>query len=399
MVYLKKHIHIALGYFVIIALLGIVLRLFTIVVVPANYRYIVHTHSHIALLGWVYTALTTLIYKIYLIKKVIPRTYTVIFWSMQVTIIGMLITFPFMGYALFSIIFSTLFILASYWFVWLFISHTSKEQKRTLSYTYIRAALYYMVLSSIGPWALGVIMNTLGNTSIWYKIAIYFYLHFQYNGWYIVALFGVFLYILEKSNILISKSKSNLLYLSLQIGTLLSFFLSVLWTEPHTIFYILGGIGALFLIVAYYVLITIIIECYPRLYKYINSTERTLLKIVLVFLGLKIILQTISAIPYFSELAYSIIDFVIAYLHLTFLGIVSLCIFAFLSLLQLLRLSKTSIVLFLIGFFGSEILIIYKGLAIWLQFSLYPYYFTSLATISSLMAVAIISLLIYQLKL
>lgn len=398
MVYLKKHIHIALGYFLIIALLGLLLRLFTIIEVPANYRYIVHTHSHIALLGWVYTALTTIIYTIYLTKKTISKIYKIIFWSTQVTIIGMLITFPFIGYALFSIIFSTLFLLASYWFVWFFITQTTEEQKSRISYTYIRTALYYMILSSIGPWALGIIMNTLGSTSIWYKIAIYFYLHFQYNGWYIVALFGVFFYMLEKNNILISKTKSKTLYLTLQIGILLSFFLSVLWTEPHPVFYILGGIGALFQIVAYYILVKISIENRSLLYQHFTSLERMLLKIALVLLGLKIVLQVISAIPYFSQLAYSILDFVIGYLHLTFLGVVSLCIFAFLSHLQLLRLSKFSVVVFLIGFFGSELLIIYKGLVTWLQLPLFSYYFTFLAVISGLMAIAILHLLLYPIK-
>ena len=398
MVYLKKHIHIALAYFLIIALLGLLLRLFTIIEVPANYRYIVHTHSHIALLGWVYTALTTIIYTIYLTKKTISKIYKIIFWSTQVTIIGMLVTFPFIGYALFSIIFSTLFLLASYWFVWFFITQTTEEQKSRISYTYIRTALYYMILSSIGPWALGIIMNTLGSTSIWYKIAIYFYLHFQYNGWYIVALFGVFFYMLEKNNILISKTKSKTLYLTLQIGILLSFFLSVLWTEPHPIFYILGGIGALLQIVAYYILVKISIENRSLLYPHFTSLERMLLKIALVLLGLKIILQAISAIPYFSQLAYSILDFVIGYLHLTFLGVVSLCIFAFLSHLQLLRLSKISVVVFLIGFFGSELLIIYKGLVTWLQLPLFSYYFTSLAVISGLMVIAILHLLLYPIK-
>ncbi|WP_103071611.1 hypothetical protein [Aquimarina sediminis] len=398
MAYLKKHINIALGYFLIIALLGLLLRLFTVIPIAANYKYVIHTHSHIALLGWVYTALTTLIYKIYLTKKEIYKTYKIIFWSTQVTIIGMLVTFPFMGYALYSIIFSTLFLLASYWFTWFFITHTSKEQKGTFSYKCIRIALYYMILSSIGPWALGAIMNTLGNTSIWYKNAIYFYLHFQYNGWYIMALLGIFFFILEQKKISVSKPKPNILYTTLQTGILLSFFLSVLWTEPHFVFYILGGVGALFQIVAYYILIKIIIDCRPQLYNHFSTTERALFILVTSLLGLKIGLQAISSIPYFSELAYGIIDFVIGYLHLTFLGVVSLCLFAFLSHLKLLKLSKISMALFVIGFLGSEILIIYKGIVIWLELSLFPNYFFSLACISSLMAIGIIYLLVYQLK-
>ena len=168
MINLKKHTIIALGYFLIIALLGMLMRLFPVVDIPINYRFIVHTHSHIALLGWIYTGLTTLIYKLYLSGKEIDRKYKFLFWCTQATIVGMLLTFPVEGYALSSIVFSTLFLLASYGFVWFFIKYTSEEQKKTGSYKFIRTDLWYMVISSIGPWALGLIMNTFGSTSPWY---------------------------------------------------------------------------------------------------------------------------------------------------------------------------------------------------------------------------------------
>ena len=171
----KNHSTIALGYFLIIAFLGLLLRLFHVVDIPIDFKHIVHGHSHIALLGWIYTALTTLIYKLFLSEKLVDKKYKIIFWSTQITIIGMLFTFPFIGYALFSIIFSSLFIIATYFFVWLFLKYTSSEQKQTNSYKIIRAALWFMVLSSLGPWALGIIMNTLGSSSPLYRNAIYFY--------------------------------------------------------------------------------------------------------------------------------------------------------------------------------------------------------------------------------
>ncbi len=58
MIDIKKHLQIALGYFLIIAFLGVLLRLFHIIDVPVNYRFMVHSHSHVALLGWLYTALS-----------------------------------------------------------------------------------------------------------------------------------------------------------------------------------------------------------------------------------------------------------------------------------------------------------------------------------------------------
>ena len=71
---LKTHTKLALGYFVLAALLGCVLRFFKVLEIPITYKFIVHTHSHIALLGWVYLALTTLLYKLYLSNAKVHKT-------------------------------------------------------------------------------------------------------------------------------------------------------------------------------------------------------------------------------------------------------------------------------------------------------------------------------------
>ena len=138
----------------------------------------------------------------------------------------MLCSFPFQGYALFSIVFSTLFLLASYWFTWFFLKHTPVALKKTNSYKCMRISLWYLVISSLGPWALGAIMNTLGAQSIWYRLAIYFYLHFLYNGWMLLALVGIVFYIFEQHKIIVSKKAFRNFFWSLNLGVLLSFFLS-----------------------------------------------------------------------------------------------------------------------------------------------------------------------------
>ena len=77
---LKLHIKITLVYFLLAAALGVVLRSFHSVEIPVNYKFFVHTHSHIALLGWVYMALTSLLYKLYLNKLDFDKKYRKIFW-------------------------------------------------------------------------------------------------------------------------------------------------------------------------------------------------------------------------------------------------------------------------------------------------------------------------------
>lgn len=395
---LKKHSTLAIGYFLLIAIIGVLMRLFTIIDIQANYKYLLHTHSHIALLGWVYTALTTLIYKFYLYDISIAKKYKIIFWCTQGTIIGMLLTFPFTGYALFSILFSTLFLIVSYGFTWLFLKYTSKDQKKTYSYKCIRIALWYMVLSSIGPWALGIIMNTSGNTSVLYRNAIYFYLHFQYNGWFIMSLFGILFYLFEQKNLKFSKRTFNRFFWLFNSGVVTTFFISILWMKPHQLFYWVTCLGSLFQLVAFGVLIKVIFLFWNKLKETISKNVLFLLKTIAFFFSIKLLMQFIGALPYFSHLISSQIDFIIAYIHWIFLGIVSLSLLTFLYYFKLINLSRRIILIYLIGFVLTEGFIFYKGIMILFQFPLGENYFTYLVLASIILLIAIAGVFGVQFK-
>ena len=390
---LRKHITIGLSYFIMAAVLGVVLRAMRTIQIPVEYRFLVHTHSHIALLGWVYIALTTLLFGLYLKQQNLDRRYKRIFWFTQLTIIGMLISFPIQGYALFSIIFSTLFLFASYWFTYFFNKNVSKAHKATNSYKCIKWALGYMVISSFGPWALGAIMGTLGAESVWYRMAIYFYLHFQYNGWMVLALVGALLYGLERGGLLIPKKKFNLFFWSMNIGIVLSFFLSTLWTQPTVLPYFLGGIGAVFQIYAFVLLVKIFLGFKQLRNTLFTSLQGRMLKMVAWLYAVKILLQLFSAFPYFSNLAATVVDFTIGYLHWTFLGVVTLGLFFLLDFFKLLQLDRRGYYIYLIGFFGTEILIFHKGIMAWQGWPIFDAYFEVLTAVSLLLPMALIFIL------
>lgn len=389
MINLQRHTDIALGYFFTAALLGIVLRMFFVTEIPANFRYVVHGHSHIALLGWVYLALTTLIYRMYFFKSEKSKTYLKIFWFTNITLIGMLFTFPFTGYALFSIIFSTLFLFASYFFAWFVMKNIPKQYKYTKSWKLIKAALWYLVISSIGPWAIGGVMATLGNTSIWYKLSIYFYLHFQYNAWFILALIGILFFIFEKFKIQLDRKLFKSFFLLINAGLILSLFLSALWVEPPLIIYILAAAGSVLQLIAFYKLFLILKKSWSELQEKLKPFINFLLKLCGILLTVKILLQLLTAIPLFSELSALYTDFVIGYLHWTFLGVVSISLFSFLKHFQLLKLRKTSFWLYFIGFILSELLIFYKGTSAWLGLPFFENYFIILVSVSALMPVGV----------
>jgi hypothetical protein len=396
MIKAKTQSFIALAYFLIASSLGIILRLFPTTDINVTYKYIVHTHSHIALLGWVYIALTTLIFHV-CIKKEAVRKYSMIFWGTQITILGMLFSFPITGYALFSIIFSTLFLICSYWFFLFFKKHHHLN-KHNYGYKFINASLLFMAISSIGPWALGIIMNTLGNTSHWYKNAIYFYLHFQYNGWFIFCLLGLFFLLLERHQVSIQKKTISTFYKLMVLSCVLTLFLSFLWITPPVYIYGLAFLGSFLQLIAVFKLHQIINTIKSDLHKKLSSISIQLLRFIYILFIFKIASQTLTAFPYFAELVSQLKDFVIGYLHLTFLGIVSLSLFVFLKEFGLIKLSNLWVRIYLSGFIISETLIFYKGFCNWQQLSIINHYFEILVIASAFIPIGVLGIFIQNIK-
>lgn len=87
-------------------------------------------------------------------------------------------------------------------------------------------------------------MTQFGSDSVWYKIAIYFYLHFQYNGWFFMALIGVLLWTLEGKGIKLPNRILKRIYILLNLAIITTFLLSILWIKdmPKWI-YAIGGMG------------------------------------------------------------------------------------------------------------------------------------------------------------
>lgn len=365
---IRLHFRLALVYFLVAALFGLALRGFGVFDLPGKYRFLVHTHSHIALLGWVYLALTTLIYHAFLHSSSIWARYHRLFLFTQLTLVGMLVSFPFQGYAFWSILFSTLFLLASYGYFAFFLSNSRADQRKAPGFRLVRASLLYMVLSSLGPWALGGIMNTLGPESAWYRLAIYFYLHFQYNGWMVLALAGLGLHLAGKRGIGLLPKRFETGFWLLQSGIVLSFFLSTLWMEPPGVFYVIGGLGALLQLAGF---LYIGSALWAGLRQRFNGWAiHRLLVFVLVLFGVKLLLQALSALPAFVTLIAGNIDYIIGYLHLTFLGILTPALWLLGKSQRIIRLPVGGTGVFLLGFVLSELLIFLRGSQGWLNFSI-----------------------------
>ncbi|MEQ8715752.1 MAG: hypothetical protein RIC80_22245, partial [Cyclobacteriaceae bacterium] len=183
---MKHQVRTALAFFLIAALIGWALRSVQSGWLMLNFKYLLHTHSHVALIGWVYNGCFIILQRIIIADNARTSYYNRLFWITQITILGMLVSFPFQGYGAVSITFSTLYIFASYVLGWRAYIDVGSQAKpvRTL----VRAGVVFLFLSSIGPFALGYFMSQGLGDSIYYKLSIYWFLHFLYNGFFLMVM-------------------------------------------------------------------------------------------------------------------------------------------------------------------------------------------------------------------
>ncbi|MAN86115.1 MAG: cytochrome C [Algoriphagus sp.] len=373
----------AVGFFLIAALLGMTMRAFYIVEIPVlEYRHILHTHSHIALLGWGFMMLIgTMIFELEG-KESFGKKYGGLFIALLVSLLGMLFSFPVQGYGVVSISFSTLFVLLSYAFIFK-LWKTLGQRENTLGIRLIRWSLIGYLISTFGLWALGPVTATLGRMHEMYFMTIQWFLHFQLNAWFVLGTLGLIVFFAEKRGIkiLISSIQQGLL-----IGSVfLTFALAITWAEPSPIFFWINSLAVLIQALAYYLLLQKIIKILPGLF--LQPFPKMLIVLALVSLVAKAILQVLLVIPEVAVISYTIRLYVIGFLHLVMLGAMTFGIGG-LALeegrLPATLSSKIGWSLILGGFLGTELLLFGQGTMVWMQWGYLSWYHLGLFVFSAL---------------
>lgn len=83
------------------------------------------------------------------------------------------------------------------------------------------------------------------------------------------------------------------------------------------------------------------------------------------FLFIKLVMQIVSAWPDWALKLVYVQDIVIGYLHLTFLGVISLILLFYFEKLGFTKLSMGVLALYVTAIIFTESLIFYKGIAVW----------------------------------
>lgn len=368
---------IALFNLLLVGILGLTMRLKMILPLPwINQKFLLHAHSHFAFAGWVTHALMALV--LIVLSKSLkespggrqsmsPRAQYLVLANL-LTSYGMLGTFLVQGYALYSITFSTLSIVVSYFFaahIWKLTKSQQEHQSRTMVNHWFRAAVLLLVFSSLGTFVLSYLMATHNIDARKQLAAVYFYLHFQYNGWFLFACFGLFHHWLQQHGIHLKRAGT--LFRVFTAASLPTYFLSVLWWKdmPDWLYWLV-----VFLTIAQLMAWTYwFMEVMGRR-KEFKAVSSILVRVIWLVVGLalciKLLLQALSLFPDLSQLAYGYRPIVIGYLHLVLLVIVSLFILAYaFSDKHLIenKLSKVGMYLSLIGILLNEVILMVQGLS------------------------------------
>lgn len=367
--------------------MGLALRFSFLDPIGLNYRFLTHAHSHVAMLGWVYLMLYVFIVHYFIHDK--KPIFNKVFWLTEIAVIGMMFSFPFQGYAAISITFSTLHIFCSYYFVYLVWKHHKTTSKAVG--LMLKTSLLFMLISTMGVWCLGPAVGLLGQASAFYQIAIQFFLHFQFNGWFLIAVLALLFHILKIEN----SKRFKIFFKLLVVSTVLTFALPVQWFAPHPILIYLNVLGVILQLLTLYLFLKLI-----RFELKKNLKTQSIFIVILYYFSvfcfiLKILLQGVTLIPEFSEVVFMHRNLVIGFIHLVMLGMITGFLFAFLYSEQkptvLLKLGLYS---FLSGFVLTEVILLVQGIRFYLGVGLISNYYLFLFLFSVLLPLGILFILL-----
>lgn len=338
-------------FFFLAACLGLLLRYVHVAPwINFPYTYFLHAHSHVMFLGWITNVLVLAFQHTF--RPI--RYFLHYFFALQVCVTGMLIAFPLQGYGPITIVLSAVHTVILLVMMASFFRANSRD--RTLSVQLARLAWIWGALSALGPMALGYFKTHGLEHAPVYHHALYFYLHFQYNGFFFFGVLSLWWRLAQLPDTgPAAKPFQRSIYI-LAVACLITFFLSTLWALPGFGWNVIGGVGALLQIVAAYRIL-------PLLWKSVRQhTNQHIIQLLLVWClvswVIKLLLQLLSAWPPAAVLAYTYRGIVIAYLHLVLIGVISTFLLAWLFHHNKLRTSVRAVLLLLIGLLCTNVLLI-----------------------------------------
>ncbi|HLG39653.1 MAG TPA: hypothetical protein VI461_08290 [Chitinophagaceae bacterium] len=364
---LKKWLRLSLLNLLIVAFAGIIQRYKIAFPLPfIDQRNLMHAHSHLAFAGWITQALMALMVN-YLYNNSMPGAfgkYKWILWANLISAWGMFVTFANGGFDFLSHTFSGLNVIVFYIFAVMYWIDLGRMKEKNIIHHWFKAALVFSCFSYLGGLALGVMLATKVMHQMWFLGAVYFFMHFQYNGWFFFALMGLLMekFLLKSIN----PNSLKIIFIMFAIACVPTYFLSALWIPVPRWTYWLMVLSAAAQLIGWIWIVNIIRKNISELTQNMSSLGKWLIILPLFALLVKFLLQFSATHPALTRIAYEFHSIVIGFLHLVFLAITSLFILGYIVNNHLLNISKAAargIIIFTLGIIINELILMSQGIA------------------------------------
>lgn len=352
----------------LVAASGLLMRLKFLVPLPAvNQKYLLHAHSHFAFSGWVSHTLMVLIIAAVCSTKAhekLPLKYQTLLIANLLASYAMLVSFFLQGYGLYAICAASLSVAISYIFAVLCWRNMRQPAFRAPAYHWFRASLVLLVLSSLGTFFLAYLMASRNTDTRIQLAAVYFFLHFQYNGWFFFSCMGLMQHWLERRGVTIRHAR--FVFWAFTLACAPAYLLSVLWWDMPGWLYAVA-VGAVTLQGVAWGAWLRALGTKLALYKHrLPAVAKGLLIGAVIAATIKILLQGLSVIPSLSQLVYSFRPVVIGYLHLVLLAIITFFMLAYAYMKGALSTNRPATIstgVFAAGVVLNELLLALQGIS------------------------------------
>lgn len=350
----------------IVALLGVVMRYKIGFEFPyIDQKNLQHGHSHFAFAAWISQTLFVCIYMHLnaISNHAYHKTFNTLLLLNALSAWGMLFSFIIQGYGTVSIVLSEINTLSTYAFLFYYFK-ACRNIIGIPSVKWFKSALILNAISSIGTYLLAYMMINKNITQNLYLSSVYFFLHFQYNGWFLFACIGLLIAGMTK---LIPEFKIPDSTFKLYIWTVFpAYLLSVLWLNLPVWLHIIVVLAAILQLFAWQKLLSSVVKYLRQHSEVLAGYIKFILILIAIAYSSKLLLQLGSTIPEISTLAFGFRPIVIAYLHLVLLGIISVFLLTYILGFIFAETGKSLKVFFLCftaGVYLNEIALGAQGIA------------------------------------
>jgi len=322
-------------------------------------------YSPFAFSGWVTLALVALmvydlpgaLYR----KKIYQYLLGAIFLCSWVS----LFTSPFAFLKYISDIVSVVYILVTYVLAWVFIRDILRSAAGKTVKLLSVSSVIYLVLSSAGALMLAYLFSVKSLNAVLYRDALFGYLHLQYNGFFTLAVFAL---IYNKVVPLASKKAVKNIHwfaIFLSLSILPSMFLTFLWHQVNLGLRIVPGIGSALILLSVIWFIISSLQLMKE-YKVILPSIRYAIIIAISAFLIKNVLQCLTFFDTINVLVFGNRPMIMGFLHLVFLGFVTLFLISYFVQRGMLDRKKVftefAVIIFTLAVLVNEALLMLQGL-------------------------------------